>query len=217
MEIKDYYRRSAPAPNMDPSTEEGLANVLADNARIKAFRAEKDLQKPLNERGDPPLTFMECEEQIDKLRDLFLYDPETGNLYRRHVMKHHVDYLATTRKGREGYGRVGFYKFTTSSANMVWLLHTGKWPERRLKRRDGDPKNDRIENLCEPAAENLNAIHQTGRKKRAQTSRGVARYGPDRWQAYYRINGKQYGLGRYKTEAEALAARRAWERGDDLV
>lgn len=217
MEDSDYYRASPKALDMSPHTEEGRANIRADNARIKAELDRADLMKPLFERGSPPQTFMECEEQADKLRDMFRYDPETGLIYRRYVQEGLKDHLATKHKGRESYGNIGFYGFTTSSANMVWLLHHGRWPIGRIKRRDNDSTNDRIENLYEPLPKNLTAIPFQGRRPRAKTSRGVARYGADRWQAYYRIDGKQFSLGKFKTEAEALAVRQAWERGDDLV
>lgn len=172
-------------------------------------------------QGAPPETIEACPRHIEQLRDLFAYDKATGKLW---LAFNDPPNLATT-PGRNGHGRVSFYTMTAASARVVWLLHHGRWPDGKLGRRDNDVRNDRIENLYEPRVEREQAARRAamaepkvfGKRVRKNPSRGVARCGPDHWQAYVRIDGKQKGLGRFKTEAEAIAARAAWDGGLDLV
>lgn len=165
------------------------------------------LREPLGALIDFP-------NHMEALRERFEYDPKTGKLYWR-IMSHSDPGRLATGRGLNGAGIVKFDSYAVPSGRMVWLLHKGAWPKGRLRRKDGDVTNDRIENLVDPA-ENRQEIPPTGTGRRNK-SRGVARCGPSHWQAYCRVNGKQYGLGKFKTEAEAIARRQEWEKGHDLV
>lgn len=180
-------------------------------AELLRRAAEAEAMKPLCFQGEQPHFLVDVPRFIEKARAMFEYDPETGLLYYRFMRRTalRLEERATWPYGPNGYGRVKLWGMGSSSANVVWLLHHGRWPIGRLRRRDGDARNDRIENLAEaPARAGL-----MGR----QPSRGVARSGPHHWQAYTKIEGVQKNLGRFKTEAEAVAARAAWDRGEDLV
>lgn len=190
-------------------------DIVEDEATQQArFNA----RMPLAYHKPQPETREQMVKAIAQVRDLLRYDPETGILRYRHQetpgRPGNWRSLATV-KGRNGYATVKLYGMTVYAAQVVWLLHHGRWPYGRLKRRDGDTLNDRIENLREPREEPV--VVPSGQRIRRNASRGVARCGEDHWQAYCRVNGKQVGLGRFDTEAEALAARAAWGRGDDLV
>lgn len=147
---------------------------------------------------------------------LLKYDPETGLLLRRYVLlsgmnPHPLQYTASRRAvvGNRARNRVSVDGFRVDAANIVWLLHHGAWPERRLKRRDGDDLNDRIENLA------LDDLPADARQRRRP--QGVARY-RNRWQAYAILpDGRQKNLGVHDTEAEAVAARKVWDDAQDLV
>ena len=185
-----------------------------------------ELNTPPAFRGQRPSTRDDFERMIDKVRWGYNYDPRTGDLSHSHIPPMSPMRLAA-KSSRDGYKRARLYDRIVSHAALVWLLHYGKWPVGKLRRLNGEMSDDRIENLIDPAAarpesaaeravrraltnEALAAGRPIPRPRRAP-SRGVARCGPDHWQAYYRKDGKQHALGRFKTEAEALAARAAWD------
>jgi hypothetical protein len=152
---------------------------------------------------------------------LLKYDPESGELWRRYIVEtspnpQYLDkrqYLATYVGGynrQRNMARVD--GFTVAAAKLVWLLHHGVWPQGRLKWKDGNTLNDRIENLeVEPAT-------APGTPGRARTRPvGVSRL-HDRWQAYAPLpDGRRKHLGVHKTEADAIAARAKWDAAHDLV
>jgi hypothetical protein len=198
--------------------EAKAAKPLPTAEEVAREEARRNALLPLAYQMPHPKTREEALGMLPKVRDMFRYDPATGNLWFRHQeipgAPDNWRSLATN-PGRNGYATVNFYGMTIYAAQLVWLLHHDRWPNGRLKRRDGDTLNDRIENLYEPRSE-VRAV-QTGPRTRKNASRGVARCGPDHWQAYVRVGGRQINLGRFNTEAEAQKARTDWDMGADLV
>lgn len=210
---------------------------LAANASVKPvapaepenlpFGSDEDRAEALMSFGFKkpwPKTLADCErpEFVAKLMDVFEYDPETGYVWQRYNPRSHPHSRMTTI-GRSGFGRISFYNLSAASAKIVWFIHHHRWPRGQLRHLDDDKANDRIENLIETRDvptrldESLEWVPGAMRRVRKNPGRGVSRCGPNHWQAYCRVNGKQKGLGRFDTEAEALAARAKWERGEDLV
>lgn len=140
---------------------------------------------------------------LPKWRLLLGYEPDTGLLIWKLETPTEFNRGAcvATYQGAGGVGMVRVDGFRVLAARVVWLLHHGRWPVGKLRRKDLDRSNDRIENLIESP---------TPRPK------GVARYGA-KWQAYVRNGYVQKFLGVFATEAEAAAARAAYDRGEDLV
>lgn len=188
----------------------------------QAFRELYERQQaalPWGFRDPLPKAREDVPQFIDKLRDVLTYDADTGDLRYRYG-----GHLATYRPKGVKHGQVKVWTFTFSSAQVVWLIHKGQWPAGNLKRRDDDVRNDRIENLyCpkeeiratggEPAKTRKRIVQWEGDARPAR-SPGVAKYGANQWQAYVRVAGRQINLGRFKTEAEAIAARAAYDVGD---
>ena len=156
---------------------------------------------------------------IERLRDLFDYDPETGVLTRK--MRPREDF-ATSRAWRihqarytaepagwpddKGYVRVKVDKDGNFLAHrVIWALAYGSWPVLGLDHRDGDPSNNRLSNLREATksenAQNQKPVRSTGVFFDAAT-RGLKR----RFRANIGVNGKQIGLGSFSTHEEAHAA-----------
>lgn len=144
------------------------------------------------------------------------YDEASGELWLRYVVEtateSHLDrraYVATKRGPASNYVRIDGIR--AQAARVVWLLHHGAWPIGRIGRKDGDEFNDRIENLFD-----YGTPITAGRP--AKRPVGVSRL-RDRWQAYVDFpDGSRKWLGRrHLTEADAVAARRRWDEGLDLV
>lgn len=139
-----------------------------------------------------------------ELKALFVYEPETGRLRRttggrspypwRGVGKHRRYQIARVR-GEDVYLH-----------RMVWLYHYGYQPT-MLDHIDGDPTNNRIENLRECT----NAQNQYNGPKKCNNKSGfkgvVFRTGYRKpWQARITVGGKAVLLGRFDTPEGAAAA-----------
>lgn len=87
---------------------------------------------------------------------------------------------------------------------LVWLWHHGYLPTKLIDHINGDPSDNRIENLREATyAEN----QQNRGKQKNNTSgyKGVTKKG-NRWMAQIRINGEKIYLGTFDTAYEAHLA-----------
>ena len=150
---------------------------------------------------------------------LLRYDPHTGWLFWAYLTAH----KSLTPEQAIHATRATFYagpaKTTayvnlggkrTTAARVVWVLHKGAWPANKLRHRNGNPSDDRMENLSDQpkpkAKREFNRKHPVG----------VAPLGPNHWQAYGRYDGVQKFLGKFKTQAEAVEARARFDAGQDL-
>lgn len=84
---------------------------------------------------------------------------------------------------------------------MAWALFHGEQPPEEIDHRNGVRDDDRIANL-RPATRAQNAENVKGRGVRFEADRG-------KWLARVCVDYRQINLGRFDTEAEALAAVRA--------
>jgi len=112
------------------------------------------------------------------------------------------------RKGRvagrrlsDGYWQIRFGRKAYRRARLVFLWHTGRWPEPEVDHRNRIRDDDRIENLRESTKQE-NAFNKS--------AKGYSRYaGKDRWRAYIVVDGRQTWLGDFPSEALARQARLA--------
>lgn len=139
---------------------------------------------------------------LERARELFTYDAKTGRL------------LNLTARGNKAPGSVagsasfkGYREVTIDYAHyrehrLIWLMHYGAWPTMGIDHINGDPSDNRIENLRLATARQNNAnrgrgVHNTSGLK------GVSFYKPrGKWRAFIRIAGKNRQLGSFHT-AEA--------------
>lgn len=111
---------------------------------------------------------MPADISIDLLRQLLRLDPETGRLY---WLRRPVEMFAVTTQSQAHNAAIWNGKFAGKEAftstdkrgarqgalfNQLYLahrvafaLHFGRWPEGTVDHRDGDPGNNRPENLRE--------------------------------------------------------------------
>lgn len=160
-------------------------------------------------------------EASQRVRDRFDYEPETGRLIRRKRSgTAPAGYAAVTVM--LGYGFVSFDGVQIQVHRVVWLHQQGDWPSGVIDHIDGDPLNNRIENLRDvPQAVNS----QNQRRARVDNrSTGVLgaylRKDTGRYTSRIKVKGRYLSLGQFDTLEEAheayIAAKRKHHEGCTL-
>ena len=149
------------------------------------------------------------------------YEPETGNLYWRHCDKSDFDTataygIAKSRSfGRQagaldlssGYYRVTLLGKKYLCHRVAWLLFTGSWPEHEIDHINGDPLDNRIDNLRDVE----HKVNVKNASRRSDNKTGFVGVFWDerskRYKAYVRVNKKLKHLGSFVGIDQAIAAR----------
>jgi hypothetical protein len=139
-----------------------------------------------------------------RLRELLHYDPATGiftwRIGRRSALKagcfRSDGYLYITVDGRQRL-----------SHRLAWLWMTSDWPSGTIDHIDGNPSNNRFENLRDVTiAENI----QNRRKARVDSKTGVLGVSFDKrrnkFRAAIKFEGRRLYLGQFVTAESAHAA-----------
>lgn len=158
----------------------------------------------------------ETQEVADEARRLFFYHAETGLILRRvYQMGKHVGEEADhERAPSDGiiYRILHIRRVSFLSHRVAWLLHYGRWPSKNIDHRDGDGRNNKIDNLREagPKQNSLNL------KLNSSNSTGVTgvywKKQSRKWIACIGQNRKQIHLGSFDSFEGAVTARKEAER-----
>jgi hypothetical protein len=141
-----------------------------------------------------------------RLRELLRYDPTTGEFrWRKRVNRsiHPGDVAGTPCHDR--YRKITIEGRTYRAHHLAWLYMTGRWCSRVIDHRDGDPSNNRWNNLRRATVSQSNANRRIQRNNKCGF-KGVAREGSGRWRAYIQKNGRKHPLGSFATPEAAHAA-----------
>lgn len=150
----------------------------------------------------------------DEVRDLFDYDPRSGNLIWRRRGRNDPatrtwDARFAGKAAGSSYGdylTIGIGDRNYRAHRLVWLHNYGTWPTKHLDHIDGDGRNNRISNLREatPAENNQNIG-----KVRSNTTGlpgALFRKSDGKWWSTIRANGQRHFLGTYPTKEAAHIA-----------
>jgi hypothetical protein len=143
---------------------------------------------------------------IERLRELFAYDPKTGVI--RWIVDYRHLYISSGDLAgcidRKGYRVIKVGRSTFKAHRIAWALHYGEWPVRCLDHINCDRDDNRIANLRQAtnAQNNANSkSRRTGRQKGAYWDKKN-----QRWCSSIGIGGKKKHLGYFRTEAAAAVA-----------
>lgn len=112
----------------------------------------------------------------------------------------------------DGYLAGQLYSQPVRAHHAVWALCTGHWPKAEIDHIDGNPSNNRIENLrvADRTIQNRNSA------RRKDNTSGVTGVSFDsrtgRWRARIPVSGKQVYLGYFDSKHDAAVARKAAEK-----
>lgn len=137
---------------------------------------------------------------LDLARTLFDY--KDGALYWRYRKCNNI--RIGDRAGRlkkNGYRDIRFRGRHIGEHRVIWLLVTGEWPSGELDHINGDPSDNRIENLrCVTRSENMQNT------RRGSQTTGTTLLPNGRWQASIFVDGHRRHLGEHRTQQLAREA-----------
>jgi hypothetical protein len=142
----------------------------------------------------------------ERLRELLHYDPGTGVFVRvARVSGKRLGVVAGSMTSK-GYRQVGIDGGVYLAHRLAWLYMTGEWPAEEIDHRDGDPANNRFDNLRA-------ATHAENQQNRAPPKNSTSgligatwQQRSRRWLAQIDAGGRQVYLGLFDTPEEAHAA-----------
>ncbi len=146
----------------------------------------------------------------ERVRELFKYDPNTGDLIRRIRVKGprtgSAAGVVCKCKDTGGHIIVMVDGKRYPAHRLIWLYVYGYMPEHLIDHKNGVPDDNRLCNLRE-ASHRCNNQNCRLRKDNKTGFPGVFMKGNGRYEAYIRVDRKQYCLGTYDNRLEAALAR----------
>jgi len=148
----------------------------------------------------------------EEARKYLSFDAETGEFVRISfpANAHCRDRMRMRFRGdsaKYGYLKLKFLGKNYQAHRMAWLLHYGEWPQLTIDHINRDRTDNRISNLRDVSqSENARNRGVSVREKNARGCTFIASSG--KWQSQITVNKRNYYLGCYLTEEQAIAAYR---------
>ena len=138
----------------------------------------------------------------DRARELLSYDPETGILTWKTTRKKCLE--GSPAGGLcKGYLTIGIDYRRYQYHRVAWLVHHGSWPSADIDHKDGNPLNNRLDNLRD-ASRSFNLANTRKRKGKA-LPKGVTKI-KSGYRVRLRKDRKTYNVGVYPTVEAAQSA-----------
>lgn len=147
---------------------------------------------------------------IEVLREMFVYNPETGELFRRVNSRARPNMLVPSGSlSGTGYLTAWVKTANVTVHRIAWALTHGAWPMEIVDHINGVKTDNRIANLrLVTPAQSLHNVSQTNDSTSGH--RGVV-WDPkaQKWCAQAEHEGRRFYFGRYARLEDAVAARHA--------
>ena len=153
------------------------------------------------------------EIDLDTLKENLDYNPLTG------IFTWKVDKASTVRKGdvAKGFNKTGYQRIRINQTKymlhrLAWLYVYGKLPDGYIDHINGNPSDNRIENLRDVAhIENAHNLPIFSNNTSGRIGVGFKK-DIGKWRARICVNGKSVWLGNFSNFEDACAARDDAER-----
>ncbi len=133
----------------------------------------------------------------ERVRELFDYDPATGTMTRRGTR------IPVGEPTANGYGSIWIGDSSYLTHRLAWVWVHGVWPVGDMDHKDGNPRNNALENLR--VATRTQNLANRCRNRGKPWPKGVSPHSTG-FRARIRHEGKLYNLGTFATVEEASAA-----------
>lgn len=142
-----------------------------------------------------------------KLKEIFSYEPSTGQFVRLKRRGHQASGLLRNVPAFNGYIYVSVDEKKYLLHRLAWFLFYGEWPKSEIDHIDGDKINNSIANL-RLASRAQNEANKKASRANTSGVKGV-RWEESRgkWYAYITIDYKMKNLGCFERREDAIAAR----------
>lgn len=141
----------------------------------------------------------------DYLKEVFRYDPETGELSFAEPVPFRRKPGPINRLSTQGYKTVCLYGITYYQHRVIWKMVTGDEPV-YLDHINQDKADNRLANL-RPVSAVENAWNAKQRSHNTSGFRGVTyRREYKVWRAIIKYDGKRHEIGAFSSKEEAIAA-----------
>lgn len=151
-----------------------------------------------------------------RLRELLLYDPETGFFTSKSTIGRRTKGFVYTRTGSRGYVVIDVDGQRYAAHRLAWLYMHGTDPENYIDHIDGNRSNNRLANLRD-VTHSVNMQNQ--RRAKSHNKPGLLGVGNNGsgFRARITVDGKVRNLGTYQTPELAhkayLSAKREAHKG----
>ena len=141
----------------------------------------------------------------EMIRHKFNYDPNSGRLTRAVTSGSAVAGAVAGGPGKNGYVYVSCGNRHFLAHRIIWCWMTGEWPSKCIDHINGDPLDNRWENL-RLATHSQNLCNSRVRSDNKVGVKGVCKSGK-RYRATITFGGKTRHIGYFSTLEEASKAR----------
>ena len=140
---------------------------------------------------------------LQELKDNLKYDPDTGNFCWIKRKNGRVFNSVPGNTLPNGYKRIGIDGTNYLCHRLAWLYMTGEMPNKVIDHIDGDPSNNKFNNLREvEQATNVQNIKKATKANKSSGLLGVSYHARDNlWRARIMINRKDKCIGYFKSKA----------------
>lgn len=145
---------------------------------------------------------------IERLRELFAYDPGTGVITRLVAAGRSPSMSVAGTISDTGYLVIKADGKKLKAHRLAWAIHNGAWPQNHLDHINGVKTDNRISNLRDvTVAQNLQNQRSAQASNTSCKFLGVSWDKRKKlWVAQIQVNRKGIYIGRFKTAEEAHAA-----------
>lgn len=152
------------------------------------------------------ILYLQAPSTLEELRSIFHYDPNTGAWKRLKGPFGRGKPGGECGKFLRGYRIIGIRYKHYKASRLAWFYMTGVWPEKNIDHIDGNPSNDRWDNLREANQTQNNANQRLSKKNKCGFKCVRYRERTGKYLSQIMIRRKSVHIGTFDTPEEAHAA-----------